>query len=106
MFTKPTEPIKLVSRMTKQSDAADTIAKEIQKIIDYIRDCEVRAARGEVLELQGLDQNVLIICNKITGLDIPHSKTVEPLMTSLIEALDNLASTLKTQQDHIIASSG
>ncbi len=92
--------------MTKQSDAASSIAKEVQRIIDYVRDCEVRATRGEVLELQGLDQNVLIVCNKIAGLDVPHSKVVEPMMATLIEELDNLASTLKTQQDHIIASSG
>lgn len=92
--------------MTRQSDAAQDITREIRTIIDYIRDCEVRAARGEVLELTGLDQNVLIVCNKIAGLDVPHAKIVEPHMAALIDALDNLASTLKTQHEHMIASSG
>lgn len=92
--------------MTRQSEAAQDITREIRTIIDYIRDCEVRAARGEVLELTGLDQNVLVVCNKIAGLDVPHAKVVEPHMAALIESLDNLASTLKTKQDQLIADSG
>ena len=92
--------------MTKQTKAAEDIRKEIQTVIDYVRNCETRALKGEVLELQGLDQNVLLICNKIAGLDAPHAKTIEPLMAVLIEVLDRLASTLKNQQDNILTDSG
>jgi len=86
-------------------NAAD-ITLQIRSITGYVRDCAARAAKGEVMDLQGLDQNVIDICNAITSLPEADGKKLERDMATLIAALDDLAATMKQSYGGLLAAAG
>lgn len=81
-------------------DAA-AVAKQIKGIIDYVRDCQARVTKGEIMDLQGLDKNVIDICDAIAHLPEKEGRALEGQMTQLIDSLEVLARTMKEQQDHL-----
>lgn len=87
---------------TPATDAAE-IEQRLKAVIDYVRDCETRVNRGEVMDLQGLDRNVIEICNAITSLPSTEARVLEAKMSSLINGLDQLAIAMKAQQDSMNA---
>ncbi len=77
------------------------LTSRVKSIIDYVRDCERRVNMGEIMDLQGLDQNVLEICDHIAALPPEQSKTLEDQMSTLIEDLEKLAESMQEQQAKI-----
>lgn len=82
------------------------VTKQLNAIIDYVRDCESRVARGEIMDLQGLDRNVVEICDAIATLAPVDAKQTEDRMAVLIDDLEKLARGMKEQQDKLVASGG
>lgn len=71
------------------------VAKRLTSIIDYVRDCERRVNQGELMELDGLDETVIDLCNDVGALPPDESKALEQQMSSLIRDLEALAESMR-----------
>lgn len=87
--------------MTGLKINATELDQRLAAVNDYVRDCERRVERGEIMDLQGLDQNVIEICDAIAGLPGAEARTLEPKMAALIDNLEVLARAMKTQQEKL-----
>ena len=85
--------------MTETNHSAAEVSKQLKGITDYVRDCQARVTRGEIMDLQGLDKNVMEVCNAVAGLPAKEGQSLEKQMTQLIESLEVLARTMKEQQE-------
>jgi hypothetical protein len=86
--------------MTDKAKETTEVATRLKKIVDYVRDCQARVTKGEIMDLQGLDKNVIEVCDAITSLPEKDSQELEGQMAQLIESLEVLARTMKEQQDN------
>lgn len=82
---------------------ATEIETRLKSLIDYVNDCERRVVKGEIMDLQGLDRNVIEICDALTSLPRPEALALEDRMAILIERLDALAASMRAQQEKIKA---
>ena len=87
--------------MTSQPLDAREIEKRLAAVVDYVRDCERRVAQGEIMDLQGLDNNVVEICDAIAGLEPDQARVLEDKMAVLIGGLETLARAMKEQQERL-----
>ena len=78
---------------------AAKLDKRLKAIINYVRDCQARVTKGEVMSLEGLDTKVVKLCNDIAVLPEKEGRGLESQMNLLIESLEILARELKEQQD-------
>lgn len=85
---------------TGEQVPADSAAlgEQLSAILDYVRQCEMRVARGEVMELSGLDRTVMQLCEDVMRLPTVEARTLQPRMMQLIEGLDVLATRIKEQK--------
>ena len=82
------------------------IAKRMKTVTDYVRDCERRVSLGEIMELDGLDRNVMELCDAVAALPKDESANLEKQMSSLIENLETLADAMRIQQDKVAEQEG
>jgi hypothetical protein len=85
--------------MTNKAEDASVVAKRLKSIVDYVRDCQMRVGKGEIMDLQGLDKNVIDICDAIAGLPEKEGQAMEDQMSLLIDSLEMLGRMLKEQQE-------
>jgi hypothetical protein len=74
------------------------IELQLKQLTDYVRDCDRRVALGEVMDLQGLDRNVMVICDRVALLPPGEAKIIESKLAAMIGELEHLAETLRKQQ--------
>ena len=81
--------------------AADSqeVADRLKQVTDYVKDCDRRVSRGEVMDLQGLDKTVMEICDAMAQLPEDEAQKHEAAMSVLIKDLEALAKSMKAQQD-------
>ncbi len=92
-----------MSRHMGPEVTAAELAKRMKTVTDYVRDCERRVSLGEIMELDGLDRNVMELCDAIASLPKDDSVSLERQMSSLIENLETLADAMRIQQDKVAA---
>jgi len=85
--------------MTNKAEDASVVGQRLRAIVDYVRDCQVRVGKGEIMDLQGLDKNVIDVCDAIGRLPEKEGHALESQMSQLIDSLETLARMLKEQQD-------
>ncbi len=90
--------------MVNKENGAAEIGKRLRGIVDYVRDCQARVTKGEIMDLQGLDKNVIDVCDAIAELPEKDGQALESQMTQLIDSLEVLARTMKEQQDNFSAT--
>lgn len=90
--------------MTNNLKTAADIGKSLKSIVDYVRDCQARVTKGEIMDLQGLDKNVMQVCDALATLPEAEGKALESQMTQLVEALEVLARAMKEQQEKLEAA--
>lgn len=71
------------------------VAKRLTSIIDYVRDCSRRVSQGELMDLDGLDKNVLDLCDDVGALPEEQAKAMEKQMSGLIKDLEELANVMR-----------
>lgn len=71
---------------------------QLASVLDYVRQCELRIGKGEVMELSGLDRTVMQMCELIVRLPAPQARTLQARMQTLVEELDRLALGLHAQK--------
>ena len=86
------------------ANKVEDVAKRLKSIIDYVRDCQARVVKGEIMDLQGLDKNVIEVCDAISKLPEKEGQSLEKQMSQLIDSLEVLSRTMKDQQDKLVAS--
>jgi hypothetical protein len=77
----------------------EELAKRLKSITDYVRDCERRVTQGEIMDLQGLDNNVAEVCDLIAALPGKDGQELESQMTVLIASLETLADAMRKQDE-------
>jgi len=82
------------------------LSGRLKAIIEYVRDCQARVYKGEIMDLQGLDRSVIDVCNAIAALPENEGKKMESQMSTLIDSLEVLAGSIKEMQDTLIARGG
>ncbi|MCK4946336.1 MAG: hypothetical protein KAS59_08755 [Alphaproteobacteria bacterium] len=75
------------------------LEKRLKAIVNYVRECQARVTKGEILSLQGLDDKVVKLCDEISTLSENEGRILESQMSLLIESLEVLASGMKEQQE-------
>jgi hypothetical protein len=89
-----------------QKISSEEIAARLKSVLDYVQDCDRRVSKGEIMDLQGLDKNVIILCDAIASLPQKEALAFENDMARLIEKLEVLAESMKTQQENFSAAGG
>jgi len=84
----------------------DEVATRLKSITDYVRDCERRVTQGDIMDLQGLDDNVVEICDLIAALPPADGQALEAPMQSLIADLEKLAAAMRDQSEKFEAEGG
>ena len=79
------------------------IETRLKAVIDYVQDCDRRVVRGEIMDLSGLDKNVIEICGAISTLAPADAKTLGDRMKNLVDKLDVLAASMRQQQEKMRA---
>ncbi len=92
--------------MTGESSGAAAVGQRLKTIVDYVRDCRTRVNKGEIMDLQGLDKNVISLCDDIANLPEEESRAMEGRMSGLIDSLEELAQAMKEQQDKLGLTGG
>lgn len=82
------------------------IGKRLKSVLDYVQDCDRRVAQGEIMDLQGLDKNVIEICDAVAALPPKDAKPLEKQMATLISKLEHLADAMRQQQQKFAAGGG
>lgn len=83
--------------MTAEQETAENMIARLEAVLDYIRVAEGRLAKGEIVDLSGLDRTVGAICEAVESADPVTAKKTEPLMVRLIKDLDTLAKAMQKQ---------
>ena len=78
---------------------AQNIEIRIENIKNYIMDCNLRVARGENIDLRGLDEGVEDICNEVLAMPSAEAKKFQPHLKTIITALDKLVRTIYDKGD-------
>lgn len=82
---------------TAQTPDTGDIAQELKSVLDYVKDCDRRVHLGEIMDLDGLDDKVMDICDKVAALTQEEAQVFEDQMGVLIKELEKLA---KSMQEH------
>ncbi|MDP2206656.1 MAG: hypothetical protein Q8K65_10175 [Alphaproteobacteria bacterium] len=80
--------------------APDTgdIAQQLKSVLDYVKDCDRRVHLGEIMDLDGLDDKVMQICDVVASLSQEDAQVYEAQMGVLITELEKLAKSMQEQQ--------
>lgn len=79
----------------------DDVASRLKSVTEYVRDCERRVSKGEIMDLQGLDNSVIEICDGIAALPGEEGHALEGQMATLISDLEKLAAAMRAQHDNL-----
>lgn len=92
--------------MTAEQETAESIIARLEAVLDYIRVAEGRLAKGEIVDLSGLDRTVGAICEAVENAEPAVAKKAEPLMERLIASLDALARAMQKQFSELKGKEG
>lgn len=73
------------------------LRKGLKEVIGFLREASAQLQNGEVIELDGLDEQVDTICLAAEKSKPQIAKTLEPLMADMIAELEVLALHLKEE---------
>lgn len=78
--------------------------EQLKSITAYVRDCQARIMKGEIMDLRGLDQSVIEVCNDVTKLPENESAKLDAEMSMLIEELETLAASIREKHGDALAA--
>lgn len=77
------------------------IGAQLKMVLDYVKDCDRRVHLGEIMDLDGLDDKVMGICDRVAELSQEDAQEYEDQMGVLIKELEKLAKSMQEQQAKI-----
>lgn len=87
--------------MASRALSKDDVLSRMKSVTDYVRDCERRVTKGEIMDLQGLDNSVIEICDAIAALPSEEGQSLEKQMAALIGDLEKLAAAMRAQHENL-----
>ena len=79
----------------------EDIGVQLKMVLDYVKDCDRRVHMGEIMDLDGLDDKVMDICDRVSQLTQDEAQEYEDQMGVLIKELEKLAKSMQEQQAKI-----
>lgn len=79
----------------------EDIGAQLKMVLDYVKDCDRRVHLGEIMDLDGLDDKVMDICDRVSQLSQDEAQEYEDQMGVLIKELEKLAKSMQVQQTKI-----
>lgn len=79
-------------------------SEQLRSITAYVRDCQARIMKGEIMDLRGLDQSVIEVCDYVTKLPEHESAKLDAEMSTLIEELETLAVSIREKHGAALAA--
>lgn len=76
----------------------EDIGVQLKMVLDYVKDCDRRVHMGEIMDLDGLDDKVMDICDRVSQLTQDEAQEYEDQMGVLIKELEKLAKSMQEQQ--------
>lgn len=70
----------------------------LARTTSYIRECQARISKGEIMDLQGLDKNVGAMCEDIQKLPQEEARALAEKMEYLIQSLDELSQVIRGRE--------
>ena len=83
---------------TEQTPDTQDLSQQLKAVLDYVKDCDRRVHLGEIMDLDGLDDKVMDICDKVAALSQEEAQEYEDQMGVLIKDLESLAKSMQAQQ--------
>ena len=80
--------------MNKTNDF-NALEKELDDMLVYIQQCEGRIARGESIDLSGLDQKTEDICAAIIALPRDEGQQLADKLTDFVAVMDRISDSLR-----------
>lgn len=81
-----------------QAPDSGDIGQQLKAVLDYVKDCDRRVHLGEIMDLDGLDDKVMQICDVVASLSQEDAQVYEAQMGVLITELEKLAKSMQEQQ--------
>lgn len=75
----------------------EDLRRRLETMTAYVRECDVRAARGETVDMSKLDREVADFCRDLARADPESGMMLTPLMAEMVGALEELARTVTAQ---------
>lgn len=79
----------------------EELQKALRELIDIIKNVSDEIARGEINELEGLDEKVEIVCASVEKSTQEIAVAIEPLMAEMIACLEVLAGLIRDFQEQL-----
>ena len=86
------------NKMSNQ-DQLNDLSDRIEKMIAYVRDCERRLHAGQSVDLTGLDETTIKLCEEIAALPKDIAKPLADRLEVFVAAIDTMAAVLTVKKD-------
>lgn len=86
---------------TEQTPDTQDLSQQLKAVLDYVKDCERRVHLGEIMDLDGLDDKVMEICDQVADMPQDEAQEYETQLGVLIKELESLAKSMQAQQEKI-----
>lgn len=78
-------------------DNEPELRKGLKEVVEYLREASAQLQNGDVVELDGLDEKVDLLCMAAEKSKPQIARSLEPLMADMIAELEVLALHLKEE---------
>lgn len=75
----------------------ETLSARMKAVQDYVADCQRRVSLGEIMDLTGLDKNIMTLCEALASIPQNEALVFESRMKHLIDSLEELANLMRDQ---------
>lgn len=83
------------------SDTVEDIKTRMQELTSFVIDANNSINGGQMVDLQGLDDEVASLCDRTLALPPQRAAEVQPLMAEMISQLEELGRSLEIFQENL-----
>ena len=88
------------------SDIVEAIKTRMIELTDFIQQADDTINGGQMVDLQGLDDEVASLCDRALALPPQEATQIQPLMADMITRLEALGASLQRFQDNLRSENG
>lgn len=89
------------NRKTRAMSDKEDIKSRMQELSAFIDEANTQVSGGQMVDLQGLDDEVASLCERTLALPPQDAVEVQPLMADMITKLEDLGRSLQIFQDKL-----
>jgi hypothetical protein len=92
--------------MNRPAPTPDRARASLAEVTALVKATTTAVARGDVVDLTGLDRIIAHLCADIRQMPTAHGSQLAPPLTDLTAELDRLAEAMAAQRDQFLSLSG